>query len=86
MTDSVGIQEETTFLGIPCLIIRENTERPVTVKEGTNILVGSGKAKPIKESMKILSGKGKKGSIPELWDGKVAQRIAKVLITVTKNR
>ena len=75
MTDSGGIQEETTYLGIPCITLRENTERPVTVEEGTNYLEGNfEKAETIGRD--ILAGKGKKGKIPELWDGKAAERIA----------
>ena len=79
LTDSGGIQEETTVLGIPCLTLRENTERPVTIKEGTNILVGTNKEKIINESLNILNGKGKIGRIPELWDGKAANRIIEIL-------
>ena len=79
-TDSGGIQEETTILGIPCLTIRENTERPVTIEEGTNILVGSDREKIAEESYKILKGKGKKGRIPKLWDGKAARRIVNILL------
>ena len=78
MTDSGGIQEETTYLGIPCITLRENTERPVTVEEGTNYLEGNfEKAETIGRD--ILAGKGKKGKIPELWDGKAAERIAEVI-------
>lgn len=76
LTDSGGIQEETTVLGIPCLTLRKNTERPVTVKEGTNILVGLDMEMMIAETDKILNGNGKVGKIPELWDGKAAERIA----------
>lgn len=79
LTDSGGIQEETTYLGIPCLTIRENTERPVTIREGTNILVGADKDKIINESLKILNGRRKTGRIPKAWDGKAAQRIVKIL-------
>jgi len=79
LTDSGGIQEETTVLGIPCLTLRENTERPITIKEGTNILVGSNKDKIIKESFKILNDRGKTGKIPELWDGKASQRIIEII-------
>lgn len=70
ITDSGGIQEETTFLGVPCLTVRENTERPVTVKVGTNTLVGRDMERLKKEVYKILDGKAKKGSVPPLWDGK----------------
>ncbi|MBU4472539.1 MAG: UDP-N-acetyl glucosamine 2-epimerase, partial [Candidatus Omnitrophica bacterium] len=81
LTDSGGIQEETTILGIPCLTIRENTERPVTIEKGTNILVGCSKKKIIKESKRILDGKMrlKKRSPLRLWDGKAAERIIDIL-------
>jgi UDP-N-acetylglucosamine 2-epimerase (non-hydrolysing) len=79
LTDSGGLQEETTALGIPCLTLRENTERPVTVTEGTNTLVGIDKDKLIVESYKVLQGEGKAGRIPKFWDGKTAERIVKIL-------
>ncbi len=79
LTDSGGIQEETTVLGIPCLTLRENTERPVTVRQGTNIIVGTNKERIITETFKILNGQYKIGSVPPLWDGKAAQRIVRVL-------
>ncbi len=79
ITDSGGIQEETTVLGIPCLTIRENTERPITVSQGTNTVVGTKEDKIIQEARKILTGKGKKGRKPRYWDGKAAQRIAKII-------
>lgn len=79
MTDSGGIQEETTALGVPCLTVRENTERPVTITEGTNILVGTNCAKIVRETRRILKGDTKEGCMPELWDGKAAKRIAKIL-------
>lgn len=81
ITDSGGIQEETTYLGIPCLTVRENTERPVTVTQGTNILVGKDKAKLRAELINIFEGKTKSGSVPPLWDGLAGQRIAKILIS-----
>jgi UDP-N-acetylglucosamine 2-epimerase (non-hydrolysing) len=81
LTDSGGIQEETTYLGIPCITIRENTERPVTVEIGTNVMVGPNADRIIEETDKILSGNGKKGQIPELWDGKAAERIVRILST-----
>jgi len=75
ITDSGGITEETTVLGVPCITLRDNTERPETVEYGTNELIGSG-IENIKISLKkLLSGNWKKGSIPELWDGKTAERI-----------
>lgn len=80
LTDSGGIQEETTVLNIPCLTLRENTERPVTVKQGTNIVVGSDSHRIVKEATRIINGKGKKGKTPPLWEGKAAQRIVKVLL------
>jgi UDP-N-acetylglucosamine 2-epimerase (non-hydrolysing) len=79
LSDSGGLQEETTFLGIPCLTLRENTERPITITEGTNTLVGVTTEKIIDESMKILSGNGKKGRVPKLWDGKTSKRIVAVI-------
>jgi UDP-N-acetylglucosamine 2-epimerase (non-hydrolysing) len=79
ITDSGGIQEESTFLAVPCLTMRENTERPATIEKGTNYLVSRNKAKVLSCIKKILSGKSKKGSIPELWDGKTANRIVKIL-------
>jgi UDP-N-acetylglucosamine 2-epimerase (non-hydrolysing) len=79
ITDSGGIQEETTFFNVPCLTVRENTERPVTVTLGTNILVGRDIAKLQAELTHILSGNIKRGSIPPLWDGKASDRIAATL-------
>jgi len=75
MTDSGGIQEETTVYGIPCITLRENTERPITISEGTNELAGSDSAKIIEYADRILAGNWKKGTIPQLWDGKTAGRI-----------
>lgn len=81
MTDSGGIQEETTFLNVPCLTLRDTTERPVTVSQGSNVLVGNNTEKIIGEAHKIVEGKGKKGTAPEVWDGKASERIVKVLST-----
>jgi UDP-N-acetylglucosamine 2-epimerase (non-hydrolysing) len=80
ITDSGGIQEETTYLGTPCLTLRKSTERPVTVTLGTNILVGQDKDRLSAELAKILRGEGKTGSIPPLWDGRASERIAAVLL------
>lgn len=74
-TDSGGIQEETTALGVPCITLRENTERPITVEQGTNTVVGTDAKKIITCYEEIMSGGGKAGRVPELWDGKAAQRI-----------
>jgi len=79
LTDSGGIQEETTFFGIPCITLRENTERPVTIDVGTNILVGSDTDLVISEAKKVINGEAKKGQIPELWDGKAAERIVSII-------
>jgi len=80
ITDSGGIQEETTFLGVPCLTLRENTERPVTVKIGTNILVGRNMDRLSMELDSIINGRGKRGQVPPLWDGHAGERIAEILI------
>jgi UDP-N-acetylglucosamine 2-epimerase (non-hydrolysing) len=80
ITDSGGIQEETTYLGVPCLTMRSNTERPVTVTSGTNILVGQDSRKLCTELAAIVEGKAKKGTVPPLWDGRAAERIADVLL------
>jgi UDP-N-acetylglucosamine 2-epimerase (non-hydrolysing) len=97
LTDSGGIQEETTILGVPCLTLRHNTERPITITQGTNKLVGTDPERIIRESMKILyyphfyptsSRETKKegGRRPELWDGNAAKRIVKVLsLTMGRN-
>jgi len=79
LTDSGGMQTETTVLNIPCLTMRENTERPETINAGTNILVGNDPRLIVEESMKILDGNGKKGTYPNLWDGHAARRIAEVI-------
>jgi UDP-N-acetylglucosamine 2-epimerase (non-hydrolysing) len=76
LTDSGGLQEETTALGVPCLTLRENTERPITIEQGTNTLVGTDREAIFLEIDKIFSGHGKRGKIPELWDGNAAKRIA----------
>ncbi len=75
LTDSGGLQEETTALGVPCLTLRENTERPITVEQGTNTLVGRDRDAILKGVHEILAGNGKRGKVPELWDGHAAERI-----------
>ena len=79
VTDSGGIQEETTYLKVPCLTLRNNTERPVTVTMGTNTLVGQDGARLRTELAKVLEGKQKPGSVPPLWDGRAGERIAEIL-------
>jgi UDP-N-acetylglucosamine 2-epimerase (non-hydrolysing) len=85
ITDSGGIQEETTYLGVPCLTLRSNTERPITVEIGTNIIVGQDRNKLRTELMKIVDGKAKKGVIPALWDGHAGERIAETLRDLIPN-
>ena len=80
LTDSGGIQEETTVLGVPCLTMRENTERPVTVTEGTNQIVGQDPARIIAAARDILAGKIKTGRVPRLWDGHAAERIVEIIL------
>ena len=84
LTDSGGIQEETTVLKVPCLTLRENTERPVTVSQGTNIIVGKDPDAIVEQTRKILSGERKQGQIPDFWDGKAAQRICKIAFNYLK--
>jgi len=79
ITDSGGIQEETTYLGVPCVTLRNNTERPITVTLGTNVVIGQGSSKLASELSKIFAGRTKKGTIPPLWDGHAGERIADVL-------
>ena len=80
ITDSGGVQEETTFLRVPCLTLRTTTERPVTVSVGSNVLVGEDVARLKDETVRVLNGQGKKGGIPPLWDGHAAERIADVVM------
>lgn len=79
LTDSGGLQEETTVLGVPCITLRENTERPVTVEVGTSELAGNDPAKIRNAVDRILAGKWKKGGLPEGWDGKASERIVKAI-------
>jgi UDP-N-acetylglucosamine 2-epimerase (non-hydrolysing) len=84
LTDSGGLQEETTSLGIPCLTLRENTERPITVEMGTNVVVGTDTEKIIAAAKASLNGSGKKaGQQPPLWDGHTADRILDALLKVS---
>jgi len=79
MTDSGGLQEETTVLAIPCLTIRKNTERPVTITEGSNLLVGTDPDRILGAARKVLDGNWKRSKVPEYWDGKAAERIVNIL-------
>jgi UDP-N-acetylglucosamine 2-epimerase (non-hydrolysing) len=81
LTDSGGIQEETTALNVPCLTMRENTERPITVEQGTNTLVARDRARTLACVDDVLATGGKRGRVPELWDGHAAERIARDLST-----
>ena len=79
LTDSGGIQEETTVLKVPCVTLRNNTERPITIEKGTNILAGTDLLEILSIINTILKGNVKTGVIPELWDGKAADRISNIL-------
>jgi len=84
ITDSGGITEETTVMGIPCMTLRDSTERPETITIGTNELIGTNPA-AIKGSLELLfSGNWKKGKIPEKWDGKAAERIIAIIMKINK--
>ena len=80
VTDSGGLQEESTALGVPCLTMRHNTERPITVTEGTSTLIGNSPDKLTEQLNKVIQGEYKQGKCPELWDGKAAERIADILV------
>jgi len=86
LTDSGGIQEETTALGVPCITLRENTERPITVTEGTNTVVGTNPERIRAAFREALDGRGKAGRIPELWDGHAAERIAAAIAAWAEGR
>ncbi|MCW5860977.1 MAG: UDP-N-acetylglucosamine 2-epimerase, partial [Caldilineales bacterium] len=81
-----GVQEESTFLGIPCLTVRANTERPITVEMGTNILVGQDMARLRREIDAIARGQAKSGRIPPLWDGHAGKRIADIITQTWSQR
>ncbi len=85
ITDSGGIQEETTYLGVPCLTVRENTERPVTVELGTNQLVGTDMELLEREVEEIRWSRGKRGTVPPLWDGQAGERIAQRLASLDRS-
>ncbi|HMX27472.1 MAG TPA: UDP-N-acetylglucosamine 2-epimerase, partial [Blastocatellia bacterium] len=82
LTDSGGLQEETTALGIPCLTLRDNTERPITVEQGSNQVVGRSPERILEAAMKVLAAdQTQPARIPELWDGHAAERIVEALLT-----
>ena len=80
ITDSGGITEETTVMGVPCMTLRDNTERPETITDGTNELIGTDPKAIAPAFTKLLLNKWKKGKVPELWDGYAAKRIVEILI------
>ena len=82
LTDSGGLQEETTALGVPCITIRESTERPITITEGTNVLVGTDPTRIIDAFEDVMTTGGKSGSIPKYWDGNAADRISEVIVSL----
>jgi len=81
LTDSGGLQEETTVLGVPCITLRHNTERPITMTEGTNRIVGNSRKAILDAAREVLDGNGKVGRIPEKWDGRAAERIVEVILS-----
>ena len=83
ITDSGGITEEATFMGVPCMTLRDNTERPETVTQGTNVLIGTNPQKLIPAFKRLFDGHWKKGTIPHLWDGKTASRIVNHLLALS---
>lgn len=83
LTDSGGLQEETTALGVPCITLRDNTERPITISEGTNVLAGTDTLAILAAANEILEGRAKRGRRPALWDGRAAERIVEILLRVT---
>ena len=84
ITDSGGIQEETTILGVPCITLRNNTERPVTVEQGTNIVVNTDKNEIIKAAIKVINGAKINSRVPQLWDGNASKRIVAILLSKLK--
>jgi UDP-N-acetylglucosamine 2-epimerase (non-hydrolysing) len=82
LTDSGGLQEETTILGVPCLTLRHNTERPVTITHGTNIMVGPGKGRILDGYRRVMSGDWRPSGPPEYWDGHAAERIVRIIRTI----
>ena len=86
ITDSGGVQEETTVLGIPCITLRNNTERPITCEVGTNVVVGNSRDKILHRATAVLKGEASPGKVPEKWDGKAAERIVQILANLDIKR
>ena len=90
ITDSGGLQEETTVLGVPCITLRHNTERPITCEVGTNFMVGNNRDDILRQAFKVLRGEVPRGRVPQKWDGRAAERIVDILAhldeTVTADR
>src|SRR6202043_2316025 len=86
LTDSGGIQEETTYLGVPCLTLRNNTERPVTVEMGTNVLLGLAPARIYDVPDLLTEARSRPVQIPPLWDGRAAERIVDTLVGIIEDR
>ena len=86
LTDSGGVQEETTALGVPCITMRDNTERPITVEQGTNIVAGRDPARILAAYEAVLAQPGASGRIPPLWDGRAAPRIAAAILSWLQER
>lgn len=80
LTDSDGLQEETTVLGVPCITMRHNTERPITCEVGTNVIVGNDPGAILSAACMVMDGQWRKGSVPEKWDGHAAERIVEWLV------
>ena len=86
MTDSGGLQEETTALGVPCVTLRENTERPITTEMGTNVLAGTKKESILSAYRKSIEKSGKEFTVPPKWDGRAAERIWRVILNNSPQR
>ena len=86
ITDSGGVQEETTVLGVPCITLRNNTERPITCEVGTNVVVGNSRDKILHHATAVLKGEASPGKVPEKWDGKAAERIVQILANLDIKR
>jgi UDP-N-acetylglucosamine 2-epimerase (non-hydrolysing) len=86
ITDSGGLQEETTVLGVPCITLRDNTERPITCEMGTNFVVGNKRADILRQLLAVRAGQAPRGQVPEKWDGRAAERITDVLAGVVLQR